>query len=64
MEPNLPIMLAGVASASAYLNMSVRTLRDHLNNGTGPSYYRLSPRKLLFSRSDLDEWLKGLRVNA
>ncbi len=51
------------AAASRYCSLSARTLDAAKAAGELP-FYRVGSRKVLFSRSDLDRWLRTMRVDA
>jgi predicted DNA-binding transcriptional regulator AlpA len=44
---------------SNWLGLSEPTLFRHRRNGTGPRFIRLSPRRIAYRRSAIEEWLKG-----
>jgi len=45
--------------AATYLSLSERYIRKHLSE---IPHYRVGPRKLLFRRSELDQWMKQWQV--
>jgi hypothetical protein len=42
--------------AAAHLGIPVAILAGQCKLGTGPTFIRPSPRKLMFRRKDLDNW--------
>jgi len=50
--------------AAAYLNVTVGYLEKAAVAGDGPPYLRLSPKLVLYERSDLDAWLASKRVRS
>jgi predicted DNA-binding transcriptional regulator AlpA len=42
---------------SRWLGISEPTLFRHRRDGTGPSFIRLSERRVAYRRSDVDAWL-------
>ncbi|UKJ74257.1 helix-turn-helix transcriptional regulator [Azospirillum brasilense] len=48
--------------AAELTRLSTRTLQRLRQNGKGPSFIRLSARRLVYDRSDLESWLKSHMV--
>ncbi|MFL7905034.1 helix-turn-helix transcriptional regulator [Azospirillum argentinense] len=44
--------------------LSTRTLQRLRQNGKGPAFIRLSARRLVYDRSDLEVWIKAQVVGA
>jgi predicted DNA-binding transcriptional regulator AlpA len=44
---------------SRWLGISEPTLFRHRRDGTGPSFIRLSERRIAYRRSDVDAWLEA-----
>jgi predicted DNA-binding transcriptional regulator AlpA len=47
--------------AAAYLGLALSTLAKMRLRGDGPPYYKAGPRVVVYSLSDLDDWLKASR---
>ncbi|WP_431860235.1 helix-turn-helix transcriptional regulator [Azospirillum sp.] len=44
--------------AAAILRLSPRTLQRHRQKNTGPTFLKMGPRKVCYTRPDLDAWAK------
>lgn len=55
MENNNQLMTT--SEAAAYLRLKTNTLAIYRMTGEGPTYIKQSARRILYRRSDLDEWL-------
>jgi hypothetical protein len=44
--------------AARYADVTVAYLMAQCRKGTGPKFIRPSPKKSLFRKADLDEWMK------
>jgi hypothetical protein len=42
--------------AAIYLGVDVEDLRSAVRHHRGPAYVKPTPRKILFSSADLDDW--------
>ena len=51
-----------IAAAADYLSVTREHLAQLRFYGTGPTYLRPTPRRILYLRSDLDSWLEESRV--
>ena len=43
--------------ASEYLNLHESYLPKQRHYGTGPRFYRISPKAIRYLKSDLDDWM-------
>lgn len=50
--------------AAAYAKTTKGTLATLAYAHKGPRYFKPSPRKVLYRKSDLDQWLTGTEVTA
>ena len=50
--------------AAEYANSTASTLAKKRVYGGGPPFIRVSPRKILYRRADVDAWLAERRVAA
>lgn len=48
--------------AAVYLRTSTSTLAKYRMHGRGPAFIRQSPRKTLYRRADLDDWLTSRKA--
>lgn len=54
-----------VGLASLYTGVKTPTLnrwRMETHRGKGPAFIKLSPRKVVYDRDDLDRWLEECRI--
>jgi len=52
----------GRSEAARYADVPVAYLMAQCRKGMGPKFIRPSPKKSLFRKQDLDEWVKGWKV--
>lgn len=50
-----------VSEAAEYVRLSPSTLNKMRLRGDGPAYLKLGPRRVIYDRIDLDEWLNRSR---
>jgi predicted DNA-binding transcriptional regulator AlpA len=50
--------LLDTGEVSAVLHVPVATLRWWRHQGTGPKAFRLGARKVMYRRSDVEQWLE------
>ena len=56
--------VAYTQEAAAYAKTTTGTLATLGYAHKGPRFFKPSPRKVLYKKSDLDAWLMGTAVNA
>jgi Helix-turn-helix domain len=44
--------------AAAHAGVTVSYLKDQCRKGAGPKHFRPSPKKTLFRKADIDDWVK------
>lgn len=47
--------------AAEALNVSCSLLEKLRVSGDGPPYYKIGPRRVLYARKDLDDWISARR---
>jgi excisionase family DNA binding protein len=52
------------AQVADYLNISKSWLEKLRVSGFGPPFYKVGPRRVLYKREDLDQWIGECRVNS
>jgi hypothetical protein len=52
-----------IRGLSEYSSLSVRTLRDYLNDPDDPIPFYCIKRKILIKKSEFDNWIKKYRTN-
>lgn len=48
--------------AAARAGVTVDYLKYHCRKGGGPKHFRPSPKKALFRKADIDDWVNSWRV--
>lgn len=51
-----------LTEAAAHAGVTVTYLKDQCRREGGPKHFRPSPRKTLFRKTDIDDWVKSWRV--
>ncbi len=51
-----------VSEAACLLGVSASTLRRWRQRGIGPAFLKLGPRRIRYSRIDVDAFLKAARI--
>jgi predicted DNA-binding transcriptional regulator AlpA len=60
--PALPEFLTQ-SEAAELLRLKPRTLEVYRRHGKGPAYRKLGPRRVLYSRTELIEWVDSCKVS-
>jgi len=53
----------GINDTCEMLNISKRTLYNWRVKGTGPVYHKIGIRRIVYYKSDIDEWISNTRTN-
>ena len=52
-----------IQEVSEFLGISISTINRLVKEGDFPSKIKLSPRRIVFLRSEIDEWVKSKKNN-
>ncbi len=54
----------GTAQVAEYLNLSKSWIEKLRISGFGPPYYKVGPRRVLYKRADIDQWIAERRISS
>ena len=52
-----------IKEVSNLLGISVSTINRLIKNGDFPKKIKLSPRRMVFMKREIDEWIESKRIN-
>jgi hypothetical protein len=50
------------AEAASYIGLDRRTLENWRCKSMGPTYYRISRKRIIYDRDELEQWLQARKV--
>ena len=59
--PNRPFLT--MKEVSELLGISVSTINRLIKRGDFPSKVKLSPRRMVFMKKEIDEWIESKKIN-
>ena len=51
-----------LTQAATHAGVTVSYLKDQCRKGAGPRHFRPSPKKALFRRTDIDDWIRSWKL--
>ena len=61
-QENRPFLT--IKEVSNLLGISVSTINRLIKNGDFPKKIKLSPRRMVFMKREIDEWIESKRINS
>ena len=52
-----------IKEVSKLIGLSVSTINRLIKKGDFPSKVKISPRRMVFMKNEIDEWIKSKRIN-
>ena len=52
-----------IQEVSEFLGISISTINRLVKEGDFPRKVKLSPRRMVFMKREIDEWIEGKRIN-
>ena len=52
-----------IQEVSEFLGISISTINRMVKEGDFPPKVKLSPRRMVFMKREIDEWIKSKRIN-
>ena len=52
-----------IQEVSEFLGISVSTINRLVKIGDFPSKVKITPRRIVFMKNEIDEWIKSKRIN-